>query len=206
MPSFPVGSSSFNQDGHATDLAREDARIVARCEQAVLVQRADGSRLLVPVDAVTPTADGRCRLDLDLAALPAVATDEAVIIPVIEETLHLDKRVIKTGGVRITKTLHEWIETVDEPLLKEEVTIERRPVERLLDGDEPAARYEGETLVISVVEEVLTVQKRRLLREEVRITRRARQTRQPQEVTLRREQVTVERFEQPRQPGADPKP
>jgi hypothetical protein len=52
--------------------------------------------------------------------------------------------------------------------------------------------YEGETLVIPVVEEELVIQKRWVIKEEVRITRRRQQVNRQQPVTLRQEQVIVE--------------
>lgn len=63
--------------------------------------------------------------------------------------------------------------TSREPLFVEDVTVDRTPVNRLLDG--PAeTRQEGDVTIIPVTEEVFTVQKRLLLKEEIRITRRRR--------------------------------
>ena len=64
-----------------------------------------------------------------------------------------------------------------------------------LEGNEvPEARYEGNTLVISVVEEVLVTEKRLVLVEEVRITGTHGTHRAPQQVSLRKETVSVERL------------
>jgi len=52
-------------------------------------------------------------------------------------------------------------------------------------------RYEGDTMIIPILEEVLVVEKRLLLREEIRITRRQSVVRDPQEYILRREEATV---------------
>ena len=54
-------------------------------------------------------------------------------------------------------------------------------------------RSEEDTLIIPVLEEVLVVEKRLLLKEEVRITKRE-ETHTPQRVTLRREEAAVERI------------
>src|SRR5512144_601574 len=191
----PPASSRLHPGADVTDPAGRDPPSGGACQDAALVQGADGARARVPAEGVTPAVAGGERLTLDLTTRPLAGTDDALVIPVIEETLQVGKRVVDTGGVRVTKRVHERLETVDEPLLKDEVVVEHRPVERLLDGAEPAVRYEGDTLVIPVVDDVLIVQKRRWLREEVRITRRAHEVRKPQEVTLRREQVTVERFD-----------
>ena len=58
----------------------------------------------------------------------------------------------------------------------------------------PPVRYEGDTIIIPVIKEVLV--KRNLLVEEVRITKRTGETVVQQQVALRKENVTVERFQQ----------
>ncbi len=119
---------------------------------------------------------------------------EEVVIPVAREELEVGKRRVETDvGVRVRKTVHEREVVVDEPLEKDEVQIERVKVGRPVDGPLDV-RYEGETLIIPVVEEVLVVERRLMLQEEIRVTRRHREVRLPQHVTLRSEQVNVERI------------
>lgn len=119
--------------------------------------------------------------------------DDTRVIPVIEETLDVQKRRVETGGVRITKVVHEREEVVDEPLFREEVSVERVALNRVLDGPVPV-RYEGEVTIIPLVEEVLVVEKRLMLKEELRITRRRVAEHKPQQITLRREEVILERI------------
>jgi uncharacterized protein (TIGR02271 family) len=72
------------------------------------------------------------------------------------------------------------------------VIVERVPVGRVVEAA-PQVRSEGDTMVVPVLEEVLVVEKRLMLKEEVRITlRRVAETSQ-QRVTLRSEEVVVER-------------
>jgi stress response protein YsnF len=55
-------------------------------------------------------------------------------------------------------------------------------------------REEGDTIIIPIVEEVLTIERRLVLKEEVRI-RRIRETERYQErVTLRKQQAVVNRL------------
>lgn len=119
------------------------------------------------------------------------------IIPVAEEQLQVGKRVVETGtGVRVRKSASEREEIVDEPLMRDEVIVERIPInERIAGSDCPATRFEGEVMVVPVLEEVLAVEKHTILREEVRITRRRREVRDPQRVVLRTEHVSAERFD-----------
>jgi stress response protein YsnF len=73
------------------------------------------------------------------------------------------------------------------------VIVERVPINHIVEGP-VSVRSEGDTLVISLLEEVLVVEKRLLLKEEVRITRRRVDTHAPQRVTLRREDAVVKRI------------
>jgi stress response protein YsnF len=68
------------------------------------------------------------------------------------------------------------------------------PVNRVVEGPIPV-RYEGDTMVVSVLEEVLVVGTRLLLKEEVHITTRRTETHRPVPVTRRREDVAVERVD-----------
>ena len=118
---------------------------------------------------------------------------DAAVVPVIAEELQVGRQSVETGRVRVTKLVREHEEVVDQPTVTEEVTVERVPVDRFLDGP-VGPRQEGETLIVPVVEEVLVVERRLRLKEEVRITRRVSQTRQPQTVMLRSQEVRVERL------------
>jgi len=122
---------------------------------------------------------------------------EDVVLPVIEEELELRKRTVETGGLRVHKTVHEREEMVDEPLLREELQIERVPINRPVNAP-PEVRHEGDVTIIPVLEEVLVVEKRLVLKEELHVKRSRRLDSSPQRVTLRSEEATIERIE-PRQ-------
>src|SRR4029453_2642589 len=100
------------------------------------------------------------------------------------------------------KTVQEQDVLVDEPLWREDVEITRVPVQRVVDGPIPV-RTEGETTIISLVEEVLVVEKRLMLTEELHLRTRRREMRQPQRVTLRREEARVERLPHDTAPPED---
>lgn len=113
-------------------------------------------------------------------------------VPIVHEHLVVDKERVETGRVRIAKQVREEIQTVEVPVVREEVDVERvalhRPIEAM-----PSVRNEGDTLVIPVVREELVVQKRLVLVEEIRITRKTTETTESQDVTLRREELTIDR-------------
>jgi uncharacterized protein (TIGR02271 family) len=117
-------------------------------------------------------------------------------IPVTQEELHVGKRRVETGAVRVRKTVREHVETIDEPMLHDEVDIEHIAINRVVEAPAPP-REEGDVLVIPVYEEVVTVQRQWVLREEIRLRRREVQTRHREQVTLREEQARIERSPYP---------
>jgi uncharacterized protein (TIGR02271 family) len=166
----------------------------------VLVSLEGGRQVWVPVHLLIREEEGRYAVPVALADLEragADAREPPLVLPVIEEALDVRTRRVETGRVRITKVIHEREELVDEPLLREEVVIERVPVNRVVEGPIPV-RSEGDTMIVSVLEEVLVVETRLLLTEELRITRRRTETHQPVPVTVRREDVTIERVDRER--------
>jgi uncharacterized protein (TIGR02271 family) len=113
----------------------------------------------------------------------------------------VQKRVVEGGGVRIRKTVSEREEIVDEPLMREEVQVKRVPVGRVVDGPVPV-RHVGNTMIVSLLEEVLVVEKRLMLKEELHITKEQVETYKPQRFSLRSEEAFVERVDDPSAPAA----
>jgi stress response protein YsnF len=115
-------------------------------------------------------------------------------IPVVEERAVVRKRRKVTGAVRVRTVVREAEEVVDEPFSVERVEVERVPIGRWIDAP-VEARQEGDTTIIPVLEEVVVVEKRLRLVEEVRVTRRRTTRRASERVALRREEVVVERLD-----------
>jgi uncharacterized protein (TIGR02271 family) len=164
----------------------------------VVVQAESGQQFVVPTCLLVPQPDGSYALPLRLAELehagsePRVHQDEPLVVPVVVEELDVQKRIVETGKIRLTKVVHERETVVDEPLVRENVAISRLPMQRVVDGPVPV-REENGTTIISVVQEVLVVEKRWMLREEIHIRKQRTETHQPQPITLRSEEVQVER-------------
>lgn len=121
-------------------------------------------------------------------------SDPTRVIPVVEEILDIRRHRVETGKVRITKVVHEREEEVTTPRVREEITIERVPLNRMVDAP-VSTRQEGDTLIIPVLEEVVVTEKRLMVKEELRITTRRIEEQTSQRVTLRREDVIVERLD-----------
>ena len=120
----------------------------------VLVRLEGGQQVLVPLELLVRQEDGSYRLTVDPAAWEhqrgagADAREPPLVLPVIEETLTVDTRPVETGRIRIRKVVREREELVDPPLLREEVIVERVPVNRVVEGPVPV-RYEGDTMILS---------------------------------------------------------
>ena len=116
-------------------------------------------------------------------------------VPVIAEALEVDRVAVDRGGYRLTKQVSSREEVVDEIVHTHLAEIERRPIGRELALDEvPATRYEGDTLIVPVIEEVAVTQKKLFLIEEVRITPKQSTKREPRTYTLRKEEIRIERL------------
>ncbi|HEY0054387.1 MAG TPA: YsnF/AvaK domain-containing protein [Pedobacter sp.] len=118
-----------------------------------------------------------------------------VTIPVIEEHLIVDKKEIETGRVTITKKVHSEQQVVDIPVVEEEVDVQRIPFNQYIESTPPAVRYEGEKTIIPILKEVLVVEKKLVLVEEVHITRKQNHSKISQHETLRQEEVIVNRVD-----------
>lgn len=163
----------------------------------------DGRELLVPVSELVLQQDGSYYLPLSLAdlestdkrqALQQTGTREEVVIPLVAEQLAVTKQQVVSGRVRLNKLVREHQETVDEPLLREQVNVERVPINRVV-SEAVAVRHEGDTMIIPVLEEVLVVEKRLMLKEELHVTIQRTTVSEPQTVTLRSEEIQVKRID-----------
>nr|WP_274607285.1 YsnF/AvaK domain-containing protein [Paracraurococcus ruber] len=121
---------------------------------------------------------------------------EERVVPVVEETAVVTKEQLVTDRVRLHKRVHAERQRLDIPVRTESLEIARIPVGRFVEAA-PAVRQVGDTTIHPVVEEVLVVEKRLRLVEEVHVTRRQTTRQVRDEVTLRREEVTVEHLTDP---------
>ena len=121
--------------------------------------------------------------------------NENVVIPVIEEQLKIDKELIESGKVIISKKVNEYTQNIDIPIINEEVEVTRIEINPYVDTAPPAVRQEGDKTIIPILKEVLVVEKKLLLVEEVHITRKQVKTTTTKQETLKKEEVIVSRVE-----------
>lgn len=116
-------------------------------------------------------------------------------IPLVEEEAHVGKRTRTTGRVRIRTEVDEVEQLVAAELMQERVEVERVPVDRIVDAA-PPVRTEGDVTIVPVLEEVLVVEKRLVLKEELRIRRSRTQETEEIPVRLRKQRAVVERSDE----------
>jgi len=123
---------------------------------------------------------------------------DLLTIPVVAEQLAVGTRTVDTGrGVRIHKTVVEQPVTIDERLVRDEVEIKHVAVDRIVALEEaPTTRHEGDTMIVPILEEVLVVERRVRIKEELHITRIQREETHREAVVLKAEQVSIERFDE----------
>ncbi|WP_458096506.1 DUF2382 domain-containing protein [Roseomonas sp. WA12] len=114
------------------------------------------------------------------------------VLPIVEETLHLGKRLVETGRVRVSLSTSVEEEVLRETLLRRHAEVERRPVGRTIT-EVPRVRQEGDVVIIPVVEEVLVVEKRLVLKEEILLHLTSETVEIEQPATRRVQHATVER-------------
>ena len=116
------------------------------------------------------------------------------VIPVVHEHAIIHKEIVETGKVHILKKVTEEVVSVNLPVINETYHVEHVPVEKkILDTPPPALRYEGDKMIIPVLREITVVQKKYEVLEELHITRQAIETPLVQEITLLKEEISVER-------------
>jgi len=112
-------------------------------------------------------------------------------LPIAEERLVPAKQLVDLGELRLHKSVTRREEIIREPVTRDDLVVERVPVGRPLEAPlEP--RFEGDWLVIPIMEEVLVVRKQLMLTEEVRL--RKRQVTEEREIreTTRHERIELE--------------
>lgn len=169
-------------DGIPADLSDRDAQVG--------VQLPDGRRLSVPAPLLTLGETGGYRVDLSFDELTSEGTQ---VLRELEERIDIRVETVETGRVRAVRRVETRDETVDVPTWRETVQIEHVPINEYVDQVQPVRQEDGVTIV-PVYAEVLVVEKRLLLQEEVRFTVQREDTSASQSVALRRSHVEVERI------------
>ena len=130
--------------------------------------------------------------------------DAEASIPLAQENLTVAKRSVETGRVRIRTVVDEKLVRVSEQLERDDVTIERVSVNREVT-QAPEVREENGVLIVPVLEEVVVVEKRLFLKEELHVHRNRRSEPVDEAVRVRSMRVETERVG-PNEPASSAEP
>lgn len=109
-----------------------------------------------------------------------------------DEQLQVNKETVETGRVHVSTQTHTRDAKVSEDLARERVEIETVPIGRRIDAM-PPVRQEGDVTIVPIVEEVVVVERRLMLKEEVRIRKVRTIEHHEENVTLRYQEAVVSR-------------
>lgn len=115
-------------------------------------------------------------------------------IDLVEEKLNIDIQKVETGSVQVHKKIISENVTQEIPVTHEEVQVDHVAVNQYVDVA-PQTRYEGNTTIISVVKEVLVVEKRLMLVEELHISKKQVTSSATITETLRKEEIEINRID-----------
>lgn len=159
--------------------------------EEVLLKLPSGLRFWVPSDLLHLGEDGDYHVAFRFARVAGEVAPEEYA-----EATAGDWEVVErdeaTGRVRLSRTVSEREEVIDEPLLRDDVHVRRVPIGREVDGPLDT-RYEDDTLVVPVMREELVVARRWVLVEEIHVTRARGEERRPERARTHSEHVTVKR-------------
>lgn len=130
---------------------------------------------------------------------------EVVSLEVLAEELTVAKRRVERALVRVATVTRERTHQVDEDLTHERVEITHVPIGRTVDTV-PSVREEGDLTILPVVEEVIVIERRLVLKEEIHIRRLRTTERHRETVMLREQEAVITRIEAGQRAGDVPEP
>ena len=123
---------------------------------------------------------------------PTAKSGQDPKLTLLAEEVSVRKEAVETGRLRVSTETHTREADIDEALVQEHAEVEKIAVGRQI-FEMPSIRQEGDTTIIPIVEEVVHVERRLILKEEVRVTRRRKSETFQDRVTLRYQEAVVSR-------------
>jgi uncharacterized protein (TIGR02271 family) len=120
-----------------------------------------------------------------------VAAEHELRIPVVEEELTATVRPTEIGAVRIEKRVVEEDRVLEVPVTDEQIRVERRIVDRPVDGNETQA-FEEIIIEVPLSRDDVQLQKQARVAEEIVVSKETVQRTERVSDTVRREEVYVD--------------
>src|SRR5437868_5425453 len=122
------------------------------------------------------------------------SVQEDLRIPLHVEDVSVSRREIESAKVQIALVTGAREQLVDEEMTRVRVEIERVPIGQTIEVVPPISQ-EGDTTIIPVVEEIVVVERRLVLKEEVRIRRGSTKEQYQETIVLRQQEAVITREE-----------
>jgi uncharacterized protein (TIGR02271 family) len=129
-----------------------------------------------------------------VSGVTRAASENEVVLPIVEEQLRIGKRAVERGSVNVRTTMEEVPVQETVNLREENVTVERRPVDRAV-GNAPDAFKEG-TIEVTEMSEVPVVSKEARVVEEVVVGKEITERQETVRDTVMRTEVDVDEVNQ----------
>jgi stress response protein YsnF len=140
-----------------------------------------------------PPHDAEPVPSLDDAPRSGAHTTSEEVVPLAEEVATVEKREVVTGHVRVRTVTDTVEELAHASVQREDIEVTRVPIDKVVETA-PAIRTDGDVTIVPVLEEVLVVEKRLVLKEELHIRRRVGSEAVEVPVPLRKQRAIVERL------------
>ena len=128
----------------------------------------------------------------DYAATSA-GTEGETSIPIAEERLVVGKRSTTNGSAHV-RTYTQEVPVEERVRLREErLTVDRRPIERTLTGDEANALFEDRDIEVTTTSEEAVVDKETVVTEEIVVGKEVTEREQVIEDTVRHTEVDIDK-------------
>jgi len=180
--------------GYDTTAATTGATIIGATEMAQPIQSAT-AQVVQPIQSATAQTYQQPMQPAQSSTVQTAQTTNAndVRVPVYEEELVASKRAEEVGHVHLHKEVTTEQASIPVTLEREQVTVERVPVNQTVDLSGAQGAFQGTDIDVPVMGEEAVVGKTTREVEEVRLRKQEVTEQQQVSDTVRRERVVVDR-------------
>jgi hypothetical protein len=178
----------------AADLALKDGQAIVRgiLQEGELIPAETAEKINAGENMSYSTPIARTANAKHIAGVTRPANEKEITLPVMEEDLRVGKRTVTRPGARVHTHVEESPVEERVRLREENVTVERRPANRLVENA-PGAFKEG-TIEITETSEIPIAEKQVRVIEEVVIGKEITEREETVRDTVKRREVEVDKY------------
>lgn len=183
-------------DGIYLNLTREDLRDERYKTAPALSATSSMTQTAILDQDVAPPTTSTSRSTVGTPARAETANQNDIEVPVREEELIARKQQGEVGRVHIHKDVVAEPESINVPVTREEVRVERVPVEGAAAGDIGPDAFQNKDIDVPVMSERVNVRKVARVGEEIHVHKQQVTEQERYDDTVRKERVEVEGLDQ----------